>query len=308
MEGPDEAEQQYEQNIEEAQLIEEEDQSALSEWECSFTPQTLVTTDTGEKPIVTLKPGKRVLSYNPKTHKMEWKPIVHVWIHTDNDLVDLTITKMTHEKGVKPTNEVLHTNKKHPFLTVEKGFLPVGQIKLGMHVVEADGYLGVISGWKIVPGSKTMYNLEVAQDHTFTVGVGQWIVHNCGLTNTATQASQEEINAANYVASIKNDPGDTVILRDPTGPRSTLGGTSDLVVNGVNYDIYSPETNNIKQVLSAAAGKYTQGNGVVIDLSKTSLTSADLGNALVRMRGFIASWGGDPSTLRDVIVYDPKTP
>jgi hypothetical protein len=24
-----------------------------------------------------------------------------------------------------------------------------------------------------------MYNLEVAQDHTFTVGVGQWVVHNC---------------------------------------------------------------------------------------------------------------------------------
>jgi filamentous hemagglutinin len=24
----------------------------------------------------------------------------------------------------------------------------------------------------------TMYNLEVAQDHTFTVGAGQWVVHN----------------------------------------------------------------------------------------------------------------------------------
>jgi len=29
-----------------------------------------------------------------------------------------------------------------------------------------------------------MYNLEVAQDHTFTVGTGQWVVHNdlgCGI-------------------------------------------------------------------------------------------------------------------------------
>ncbi len=25
-----------------------------------------------------------------------------------------------------------------------------------------------------------MYNLEVARDHTFTVGVGEWVVHNCG--------------------------------------------------------------------------------------------------------------------------------
>jgi hypothetical protein len=25
-----------------------------------------------------------------------------------------------------------------------------------------------------------MYNLEVAQDHTFVVGMGMWVVHNCG--------------------------------------------------------------------------------------------------------------------------------
>jgi len=29
-----------------------------------------------------------------------------------------------------------------------------------------------------VPGNRMMYNLEVAHDHTFMVGEGQWIVHN----------------------------------------------------------------------------------------------------------------------------------
>ncbi len=61
---------------------------------------------------------------------------------------------------------------------MEHGFLPVGQIKLGMHLLRADGHVGVVTGWKVVPGTKTMYNLEVAQDHTFTVGAGQWVVHN----------------------------------------------------------------------------------------------------------------------------------
>jgi hypothetical protein len=75
---------------------------------------------------------------------------------------------------------VIHTNQKHPFFTIEHGFLPVGQIKLGMHLLRADGRVGVVSGWKVVPGTKTMYNLEVAQDHTFTVGAGQWVVHNSG--------------------------------------------------------------------------------------------------------------------------------
>lgn len=76
------------------------------------------------------------------------------------------------------TSEVVHTNQKHPFFTREHGFLPVGQIKLGIHILRADDRVGEVTGWKVVPGTKTIYNLEVAQDHTFTVGVGQWAVHN----------------------------------------------------------------------------------------------------------------------------------
>jgi RHS repeat-associated protein len=146
---------------------------------CSFTSTTEVTTDRGKQAIGTLQVGERVLAYNPKTGKMEQEPILHVWIN--HDLVDLTITTTTHGQRGKPAtkmSEVIHTNQKHPFFTIEHGFLPVGQIKLGMHLLRADGRVGVVTGWKVVPGVKTMYNLEVAQDHTFTVGTGQWVVHN----------------------------------------------------------------------------------------------------------------------------------
>ena len=149
---------------------------------CSFTARTVVATDHGKQPISTLHAGENVLAYNPKTHKMEWQPILHVWIHTDNDLVDLTITTTTpaqHGKPATRTSEVLHTNQKHPFFTLEQGFLPVANIKLGMHLLRADGSIGVVTAWKTVSGRQVMYNLEVAQDHTFTVGTGQWVVHNC---------------------------------------------------------------------------------------------------------------------------------
>jgi len=150
---------------------------------CSFTPDTAVTTDHGQQAIGTLQIGERVLAYNPKTGKMEQEPILHVWINHDHDLVDLTITTTTkgqHGKAATKTSEVVHTNQKHPFFTMEHGFLPVGQIKPGMHLLRADGLVGVVTGWKVVPGTKVMYNLEVAQDHTFTVGAGQWVVHNSG--------------------------------------------------------------------------------------------------------------------------------
>jgi hypothetical protein len=108
--------------------------------------------------------------------------VQHVWINHDHDLVDLTLTlttTATHGKAAFRESETIHTNKKHPFFTQEKGFLPVGQIKLGMHVLQADGQWGIVTSWKMVPGTQVMYNLEVAQDHTFTVGAGQWVVHNC---------------------------------------------------------------------------------------------------------------------------------
>ena len=160
-----------------------------------------MTTEAGKHAIGTLKVGQKVLAYNPKTHKMEEEPIVQVWKHTDDDVVDLTLTVQTHAPHstvAHSKSEVVHTNKKHPFLTVEQGFLPVASVKVGMHVKRADGRVGIVTVWKRVPGITMMYNLEVAQDHTFTVGDGQWIVHNCGgyspddLSSAASQPSSKQ--------------------------------------------------------------------------------------------------------------------
>ena len=145
---------------------------------------TVVTAEAGKQAIGTLKVGQKVLAYNPKTHKMEEEPIVQVWKHTDDDVVDLTLTVQTHAPHSTVThskNEVVHINKKHPFLTVEQGFLPVVSVKVGMHIERADGRVGIVIVWKLVPDVTMMYNLEVAQDHTFTVDDGQWIVHNCAV-------------------------------------------------------------------------------------------------------------------------------
>ncbi len=187
-----EAQEAEAQDLERLQQLSEEaaqEEEQLAETftaQCSFTAQTAVSTSSGKKPIGTLQKGEKVLSYNSKTKKMELQSIVHVWIHTDNDLVDLTIMAVTpaqHGKPEQQSSEVVHTTEEHPFFTIEKGFLPVAQLHVGMHVVKADGHVGIITMWKVVPGVSVMYNLEVAQDHTFTIGENQWIVHNkCGDT------------------------------------------------------------------------------------------------------------------------------
>jgi hypothetical protein len=152
---------------------------------CSFTPNTQVATVNGEQAIGKLRVGEKVWAYNPKTKKMELQPIEHVWIHQDSDLVDLTITyqKLAQHgkadaKGQTESSEVVHTTSEHPFYTTEHGFTPAGKLKAGMHILRADGSVGVVTQVKLVHKTQTMYNLEVAHDHTFVVGSGQWVVHN----------------------------------------------------------------------------------------------------------------------------------
>jgi RHS repeat-associated protein len=171
----------------------------FGEGACSFSARTVVATNHGEQAISKVKAGEKVWAYNPKTHQMELQPILHVWIHPDNDLVDLTLTttkQSSRGKLVGQTNEVVHTTSKHPFMTTESGFVPAGRLHIGMHVQRADGGVGIITGWQIVPGVMVMYNLEVAQDHTFTVGDGQWVVHNCDFASMADELAKSLPKAA----------------------------------------------------------------------------------------------------------------
>lgn len=93
--------------------------------------------------------------------------------------------------------------------------------------------------------------------------------------------SASEIRAAEHVA---HNLGRHVVLRQPVGPRSG-GGTSDLVVDGVSYDVYTPRTSNPNRVISAMAKKNSQAEGIVLDLTNRSVRQADLGNILARVRG-----------------------
>lgn len=99
------------------------------------------------------------------------------------------------------------------------------------------------------------------------------------------------------------DQGNDVVLRPPVGTRAG-GGTSDLLVNGVNYDVYTPKTNNPSAIIRAITKKNTQTTGVVLDLSETTVSVDDLGNILARVKGAIEKNGG-VCNINDIIVM-PK--
>jgi len=88
-----------------------------------------------------------------------------------------------------------------------------------------------------------------------------------------------ELNAARYMANLGNE----VILRQPT--QGSVGRVSDLLVNGVTYDVYTPVTTNANRIISAIASKGSQADGIVLDLTQTTVTLQDLGNILARVQG-----------------------
>src|SRR5581483_1838478 len=195
---------------------------------------------------------------NPQTGKMELQPILHVWINHDHDLVDLTITTQTYPPlKASQQSEVVHTTQKHPFLTVEKGFLPVGQIKLGMHVLRADGSVGVITGWKVVPGLATMYNLEVAQDHTYTVGDGLWVVHNCGRSGAFRAAKRD----AGIPMGQQPDSLNYVDMTDRNGTK--ILGDDGLPIRTREYTYTRPDGSQV--IIQDHSAGHTFGQGGVGD-------------------------------------------
>ncbi|URC11763.1 RHS repeat-associated core domain-containing protein [Flavobacterium sp. B183] len=92
--------------------------------------------------------------------------------------------------------------------------------------------------------------------------------------------SESEVAAAKFMEG----QGNNVVLRIPQGTRAG-GGTSDLLVNGVAYDVYTPTTNNVNRIISSMASKNSQTTGIVLDLSKTNVEASQLSNALQRVRG-----------------------
>lgn len=100
---------------------------------------------------------------------------------------------------------------------------------------------------------------------------------------TLTMSGQGFSASERRVAQLLADGGENVVLREATG----VGRISDLLVNGVPYDVYTPTTGNIDRIVSAVAskGSQVQGGGIIIDLSQSPLTVEQLGNILPRVQG-----------------------
>jgi hypothetical protein len=230
----------------------------------SFAPDTPVATPSGEQPIAQVKPGDAVTAYDPSTGTATTQTVTATSIHHDDNLVDVTLqvttpaaqasevgqpsTKTTTATASRGTHastsgsvpshtstrhtEVVHTTTNHPWLTADHGWLPAGFLHLGEPVRRADGSTATVVAVRVVPGAAAMWDLSVANVHTFAVGVGKYVVHNCGPGKWEPANESMSPRAAKYqaqitgrgpgwvyqVGGVKFDGFNGSVLQDAKGP------------------------------------------------------------------------------------------
>lgn len=73
----------------------------------------------------------------------------------------------------------------------------------------------------------------------------------------------------------------------------------------MRYEVYSPETNNVSSLVRTLRDKLHQSDRIILDLSRTNISVADLDNIIYRVNNA----GGVPASnpLKEIIlIYGTK--
>jgi len=82
----------------------------------------------------------------------------------------------------------------HPFQVVGQGMTAAGNLKVGDQIERKDGESAEVESIALKVGSFPVYNLEVADAHTYFVGQQELLVHNgCAVAATVIKNSQRQI-------------------------------------------------------------------------------------------------------------------
>ncbi|MEZ4868012.1 MAG: polymorphic toxin-type HINT domain-containing protein [Caldilineaceae bacterium] len=150
----------------------------LSDGPCSFSAETPVTTSDGSTPIATIEVGDQVLAYDEGLQQTGYYTVTAVMAHEDPLVVWVTIN-----------GETLSITPDHPFYAMASApwlalgetmgrWQAAGYLVVGDHIRRANGQTGVVQAVQVVQEPQMMYNLTVAEVHTFFVGEQGWLVHN----------------------------------------------------------------------------------------------------------------------------------
>jgi RHS repeat-associated protein len=156
---------------------------------CSFAPTTVVATATGSVAIAALKVGDTVMAYDPKTGETGPHPVTDVMTNLDPGTEHLATDTGS-----------IDTTPNHPFFTTDRGWVLAGSLKVGEQIRTESGSPVTVVGFTVDQHPTSMWDLTVDGAHSFFVGNGALLVHNCDLS--MDEALDAAINHVSGDASI----------------------------------------------------------------------------------------------------------
>ena len=139
-----------------------------------FAAGTKVAAESGKKNIEDIQVGDRVLSYNEATGEQEYKRVVRLFRNQSKEWTGITVNG----------EEVVSTPGHKYYLPESKTWLSAKELKTGDKVLLSNGALSEVEAVRAIhyEESKTTYNFEVEDFHTYYVGDGV-LVHNLNCSN-----------------------------------------------------------------------------------------------------------------------------
>ena len=142
----------------------------------SFTPGTLVLmADGSSKPIADIQIGDQVLATDPETDQTENRPVVATQVNDDREFTDLTI----HVAGAAQV--VVQTTQEHLIWDEgQQSWRNARDLEPGTRLHTPNGAPAQVTTTHSYPGRRYMYNLTIADIHTYYVLAGKTpvLVHN----------------------------------------------------------------------------------------------------------------------------------
>ena len=208
----------------------------------SFTAETLVHTDEGQKPIEDIEVGDKVLGEDPESGEQGYFEVVAVRSHPKTDILEVRLDSGdaggNNEEGQLNSGETMEVTPEHPIYVEGKGWIWAENLAVGDRLRRADGGTAKVLAIERIELATpaVVYNFTVKGPHTyFVLDVGV-LVHNCGSFDDVKQALDiDGLVPANRVNDLINHPpiADAVKTKDFSTLRKLLGIPDNGITNSV---------------------------------------------------------------------------
>lgn len=195
-----------------------------------FVAGTLILTAAGLVAIENIKAGDKVISTDVNTMQSDTKEVLETYVRETDRLVHLTVN-----------GEEIITTFDHPFYVYGQGFVNACNLCIGSELVDLNGnILKVESIYREVLDNetRTVYNFQVDEYHTYHVGSLSILVHNADYEIELSRSRYPE-SAKHIEESIaEGQPEELTLDRKMAKPNrnASLKGTD--TVPGMDRDEY----------------------------------------------------------------------